>query len=514
MAPRIATMPPEAPPCEHFDVLVVGAGISGIDAGYHLQTSLPHKTYAIFEAREAIGGTWDLFRYPGIRSDSDMYTLGFPFRPWHSDRAIVDGDSIRQYIADTARDYGIDRKIRFQHRVTRADWSAADQRWNVEVHRADSGATLTVTCSFLMMCSGYYRYDEAYAPAFPNAERFNGPIIHPQFWPDGLDYEDKRVIVIGSGATAVTLVPALAEKAAHVTMLQRSPSYVLSVPGDDSLAAAARRLLSPARAYALIRWKNALFMTLLFQLSRRRPELVKKLLRRGIERLLGPTYDIDTHFTPRYNPWEQRMCFVRDADLFETISLGHAEVVTDEIDSFTEGGIRLASGRELDADIVVSATGLNLRLFNGVDLTLDGEAVNLADRLLYRGCMLSDVPNLAFTFGYTNASWTLRCDLTCRYVCRLLAHMDQHAYASSTPRNRDSSMSRHPFADFSSGYFLRVMDHLPKQGSKPPWRLHQNYLLDTFMLRTIPIDEPSMEFTRATHAAADGAARSRLAAAA
>jgi cation diffusion facilitator CzcD-associated flavoprotein CzcO len=504
---------PEAPPSEHFDVLIVGAGLSGIDAAYRLQTSLPHKTYAIFEAREAIGGTWDLFRYPGIRSDSDMYTLGFPFRPWHSNRSIVDGPSIRQYIVDTACEYGIDRKIRFRHRVTRADWSSADQQWLVEANRADTGETFIVTCSFLLMCSGYYRYDEGYMPAYPNAERFTGPIVHPQFWPAGLDYEDKRVIVIGSGATAVTLVPALAEKAAHVTMLQRSPSYVLSVPEEDSLAKAARHVLPPKRAHALIRWKNALLMVLLFQVSRRRPEFMKRLLRRGIERLLGPDYDIDTHFTPRYNPWEQRMCFVRGGDLFEAINQGH-EIVTDEIDSFTEGGIRLASGRQLDADIVVSATGLNLLLFGAVDFMLDGQDLDMADRLVYRGCMLSDIPNMAFTFGYVNASWTLRCDLTWRYVSRLLAHMDEHGYGVSTPRNQDPSVTRHAFADFSSGYFLRALDRLPKQGSKPPWRLHQNYLLDTFMLKALPIDEPSMEFTPGGHKAARAVADSRLAAAA
>jgi cation diffusion facilitator CzcD-associated flavoprotein CzcO len=507
-------MPPEAPPSEHLDVLVVGAGLSGVGAGYHLQTTLPHKSYAIFEAREAIGGTWDLFRYPGIRSDSDMYTLGYPFRPWHSDRSIVDGASIRQYINDTAREYGIDRRIRFKHRVTRADWSAADQRWHVQVQRSDTDTTLNVTCSFLMMCSGYYRYDQGYRPEFPNAERFSGQIVHPQFWPEELDYGGKRVIVIGSGATAVTLVPALAETATHVTMLQRSPSYVLSLPEEDSLAKKARRMLPPDRAYALIRWKNALLMTLAFQLSRRRPELVKKLIRRGVERLLQPGYDVDTHFTPRYNPWEQRLCLVRDADLFEAINQGRAEVVTDRIDTFTERGVRLASGRELDADIIVSATGLNLLLLGGVDLSIEGRPIDLAERLIYRGCMLSDVPNLALAFGYTNASWTLRCDLTCRYVCRLLEHMDAHGYDSCTPRNRDPATTTQPFVDFSSGYFLRVLDRFPKQGSKPPWRLHQNYLLDTFMLKTMPIDEPSMEFTRGAQAAAVTAARSRLAAAA
>jgi monooxygenase len=507
-------MPLAAPPSEHLDVLVVGAGLSGIGAGYRLQTTLPHKTYAIFEAREAIGGTWDLFRFPGIRSDSDMYTLGYPFRPWHSDRSLVDGASIRRYIVETAREHGIDRKIRFQHRVTRADWSAAEQRWHVEVERTDTGDTLSVSCSFLLMCSGYYRYDQAYTPEFPNAERFEGQIIHPQFWRDDVDYAGKRVIVIGSGATAVTMVPALAEKAAHVTMLQRSPSYVLSLPEEDPLARIIRRLLPPNPAYALIRFKNALLMTLTFRLARRRPELAKKLIRRGVERLLPEGYDVETHFSPRYNPWEQRLCLVREADLFEAIGDGRASIVTEQVASFTERGIRLASGRELDADLIVTATGLNLLLLGGVDVSVDGRALNPAESLTYRGCMLSDVPNLAYAFGYTNASWTLRCDLTCRYVCRLLAYMDEHGYLSCTPRNRDPSVTRHPFVDFSSGYFLRSLDRFPKQGSKPPWRLHQNYLLDLFMLKALPIDEGAMEFTRLGESAAAAVDGSQLAAAA
>jgi cation diffusion facilitator CzcD-associated flavoprotein CzcO len=426
----------------------------------------------------------------------------------------VDGASIRQYVRDTAREYGIDRKIRFHHRVVGADWSAAAERWHVQVERADTGETLGVTCSFLLMCSGYYRYDQGYTPEFPNVERFTGQIVHPQFWSDEVDCDGKRVIVIGSGATAVTLVPALAETAAHVTMLQRSPSYVLSLPEEDSLASTARRLLPPDRAYALIRLKNALLMTLTFQLARRRPELVKKLIRRGVERLLPPDYDVETHFTPRYNPWEQRLCLVRDADLFEAIAQDRASIVTDEIESFSEGGIRLVSGRELDADVIVTATGLNLLLLGGLELSVDGRPVNLADRLIYRGCMLSDVPNLALAFGYTNASWTLRCDLTCRYVSRLLEHMDEQGYAAATPRNRDPSVSRHPFVDFSSGYFLRSLDSFPKQGSKPPWRLHQNYLLDRFMLQAVPIDEPAMEFTPAAEPGGSAAARSQLAAAA
>jgi monooxygenase len=476
----------------HFDVLIVGAGLSGIGAACHLQTTLPHKSYAILEAREAIGGTWDLFRYPGVRSDSDMYTLGYPFRPWGSDESIASGPAIRDYIRDTAREYGIDGRIRFGHRVVGAAWSTDAQRWNVEIEHGE-----TFTCSFLFMCTGYYRYDEGYSPPFPNAERFKGQLVHPQFWPEAVEYEGKRVVVIGSGATAVTLVPALAEKAEHVTMLQRSPSYVLSLPKEDPLAKRVRGVLPERRAYALIRWKNALLMALIFQLSRRRPELVKRLIRGWLERLLPPGYDIDTHFTPRYNPWEQRLCLVPDADLFEAIGEGRASIVTDRIETFTESGIRLASGGELPADLIVTATGLNLLLLGGMKLTIDGEDVNLAERLIYRGCMLSGVPNAALAFGYTNASWTLRCDLTCQYVCRLLAHMDAHGYSSCTPRNRDSSMAVEPFVDFSSGYFLRSLETFPKQGSRAPWRLYQNYLRDWAALKTRRVDEPSMQFARA-----------------
>jgi monooxygenase len=489
-------MDPAAPPPEHFDVLVIGAGLSGVGAGYHLQSNLPGKTYAILEAREAIGGTWDQFRYPGIRSDSDMYTLCFPFRPWTSDQSIVDGGAILQYVRDTAREFGIDRHVRFRHRVIHADWSPAEQRWTVEVERGKDAETATYTCSFLFACAGYYRYDQGYTPAFAGLENFGGRVVHPQFWPEGVNYDGKRVVVIGSGATAVTLVPALAETAAHVTMLQRSPSYVLSMPSDDALARKAQQLLPAGRAYSLIRWKNALLMMLTFQLARRRPELAKRLIRRGLERALPPGYDIDRHFTPRYGPWKQRLCLVRDADLFEAIGDGRASIVTDEIESFTEAGIRLASGGELDADLVVTATGLNLLLLGGMGISIDGRELDLARTVIYRGCMLSEIPSFAFAFGYTNASWTLRCDLTSQYVCRLLSHMQQHGYSSCVPRNGDPSLRTEPFADFSSGYILRSIEQFPKQGSKAPWRLHQNYLLDTLMLRTRPIDEPALQFVR------------------
>jgi cation diffusion facilitator CzcD-associated flavoprotein CzcO len=495
---------------EHLDVLVVGAGISGIDAGYRLQESVPEKSYAILEARGEIGGTWDLFRYPGIRSDSDMFTLGFPFRPWKSDRAIVDGGSIWQYVKDTAREYGIDSKIRFHHRMVGANWSTAEERWIVEVERTDTGQRTQLTCAFLLMCTGYYRYDQGYAPEFPGADQFRGQIVHPQFWNQDIEYAGKRVVVIGSGATAVTLVPALAEKADHVTMLQRSPSYILSLPGNDSVTGLARRFLSPERAFTLTRWAHVLGATVLFQVSRRRPEWVKKLIRRGVESQLPPGYDIDTHFTPHYNPWDQRMCFVPDGDLFEAISAGKASVVTDQIETLTEKGIRLVSGGEIEADLIVTATGLILQPVGGADLRVDGQAVNLPSTLIYRGCMFSDIPNFAMSFGYTNASWTLKADLTCRFAARLVRHMADNGYAYCTPRNHDPSMETAPFVDFSSGYFLRSIDQLPKQGTKQPWRLNQNYFIDSIKLTRAPVEDGVLEFTRP--AAQTGASTPRVAA--
>jgi monooxygenase len=490
VAPQVLETKPE-----HVDVLIVGAGISGIDAGYHLQTNLPEKTYAILEARECIGGTWDLFRYPGIRSDSDMYTLGFPFRPWNSDTSIADGASIRDYVRTTAAEFGIDRMIRFHHRVVSAEWSSESRRWTVDAQRTDTGQRVRLTCSFLFMCSGYYNHEDPYRPQFAGADRFTGRIVHPQFWSEDVDYAGGRVVVIGSGATAVTLVPALAEKAAHVTMLQRSPSYVISLPADDPLARAARRVLSPQRAYSVIRWKNVVLTMLHFQLSRRRPELIKKLIRKGVERHLPPGYDVDTHFTPRYNPWDQRLCLVPDADLFDAICEGRASIVTDQIESFTERGIRLASGGELEADVIVTATGLNLLVLGGLDIRVDGDELNLPGSMIYRGCMLSGVPNFAFAFGYTNASWTLKCDLTSQYVCRLLAYMGEHGRAYATPRNRDPSLTTEPFVDFSSGYILRSIDRFPKQGSKRPWRLYQNYALDLLALKRAPLDDGALEFS-------------------
>jgi len=482
---------------EHVDVLIVGAGLSGIGAGYHLQENCPGKTYAILEARDCIGGTWDLFRYPGIRSDSDMYTLGYAFKPWEAAKSIADGPSILSYVRQTAEDNGIEEHIRFNHRVRRAEWSSADGSWTVEAERTDTQETVHLSCGFLFMCSGYYSYEGGYTPDFKGSERFSGRIVHPQKWTEDIDYAGKRVVVVGSGATAVTLVPAMAESAEHVTMLQRSPSYVISVPGEDPIAKVIRRLLPPRPAYAVTRWKNVLITMLVFQLSRRTPGFVKGLLRKGAENNLPPGYDIDTHFKPTYNPWDQRMCLVPDGDLFEAICAGRASVVTDHIDTFTETGIRLQSGAELEAEVIVTATGLNLLAVGGMQIAVDGREVDPSKTMGYKGMMLGDVPNMAMAFGYTNASWTLKADLTCEFVCRLLNHMDEHGYAQCTPRNRDPSITEEPFIDFSSGYVLRAIEHFPKQGSKAPWRLYQNYALDILTLRYGAIEDGTMQFSRA-----------------
>jgi monooxygenase len=481
---------------EHVDVLIVGAGISGICAGYHVHARCPGKTFAILEARDSVGGTWDLFRYPGIRSDSDMYTLGFRFRPWPDAKAIADGPAILDYVRETASMYGIDQKIRFHHRVLRAQWSTEAARWTVEVERTDTGETVSLSCGFLFLCAGYYRYDQGYMPQFSGIDRFTGRVVHPQQWTDDVDYEDKRVIVIGSGATAVTLVPAMAERAAHVTMLQRSPSYVVSLPGEDPLARTLRRFLPARFAYPIVRWKNVLMTMLVFQLSRRRPNLMKRLIRRALEKRLPAGYDIDTHFKPRYNPWDQRMCLVPDGDLFDAICEGRASVVTDRIESFTEKGIKLESGAELDADLIITATGLNLVPLGGIKISVDARDVGFPETLTYKGMMLSGVPNLAFAVGYTNASWTLKCELTCEYVCRLLNHMDERGHTVCTPR-RDPSVADEPLIDFSSGYVLRAIDQFPRQGSKAPWRLYQNYARDLVLLRFGPIHDGAIEFSRA-----------------
>ncbi len=480
---------------EHLDVLIVGAGLSGIGAAHHLQEAFPGRSYAIFEAREELGGTWDLFRYPGIRSDSDMHTLGYRFKPWTAAKSISDGESILDYVRETAREGRIDAKIRFQHRVVRAEWSSEEALWTVEAERVDSGESVRLTCSYLWVCSGYYRYDKGFTPEFPGAEDFSGEVIHPQHWPAELDYSGKRVVVIGSGATAVTLVPAMAEKAAHVTMLQRSPTYIASLPAEDPIANGLRRFLPDKAVYTIVRWKNVMIQSLIYQLSRRRPRAIKRFIRKGVERSLPAGYDIDKHFKPKYNPWDQRMCLVPNGDLFKVIRDGDATVVTDTIETFTESGIKLDSGEQLEADVIVTATGLNLLFLGGMELVVDGEPVDVSEKMTYKGMMLSGVPNCAFTVGYTNASWTLKADLTSEYVCRVLAHMDSHGYRKSVPELADPSVEELPLLDFTSGYVLRSLDQFPKQGSKEPWKLRQNYVLDIRTIRRGPIDDGAMRFS-------------------
>ncbi|HEU4392147.1 MAG TPA: NAD(P)/FAD-dependent oxidoreductase [Solirubrobacterales bacterium] len=487
-------MSPAGDTLEHVDVLIVGAGLSGIGAAHHLQERCPGKSYAILEAREAIGGTWDLFRYPGIRSDSDMHTLGYRFRPWTDSKSIAEGPKILRYIRDTAREGGIDRHVRFQHRVVAAEWSSAEAQWTVEAERADTGEPVRLTCGFLFVNSGYYRYDEGYTPEFPGIDGFSGRVVHPQHWPEDFEYAGKRVVVIGSGATAMTLVPAMAKEAAKVTMLQRSPTYVVSMPGEDGIAIRLRRFLSDKAAYAIVRWKNVFLQGVSYRLSRKRPELMKKLLRKGVMKALPPGYDVDTHFKPRYDPWDQRLCLVPDADLFRALGDGSAEIVTDRVRGFSEKGIELESGAELEADIVITATGLNLLFLGGMRISIDGEEPEMARALTYKGMMLNDFPNFAYTLGYTNASWTLKADLTAEYICRLLGHMDAGGHRVCVPRVTDPSVTEEPLLDFNSGYVLRSLDHLPKQGSKEPWKLRQNYPLDLRMLRHGPIEDGTMQF--------------------
>ncbi|HEX8642264.1 MAG TPA: NAD(P)/FAD-dependent oxidoreductase [Allosphingosinicella sp.] len=469
--------------CEHHDVLLVGAGISGVDAAYHLQKRVPQKSFAIFEARDRIGGTWDLFRYPGVRSDSDMYTLGFPFRPWRGAKSIVEGGEIRDYVEATARAFGIDRRIRFNHRVAAASWSSGHALWTLDVETPDGRRRFS--CRFLHMCSGYYDYAGGYRPGWPGEAEFEGRIVHPQHWPEALDHSGKRVVVIGSGATAVTLVPAMAKRAAKVTMVQRSPSYVVSRPSLDRLA--------PRLGARLTRAKNVALGLFFFNLARRKPERTRARLLELARKDLPEGFDLEKHFGPSYNPWEQRLCLIPDGDLFRAIREGKVEVATGEIESFTKSGIRLRSGEEIGADIVVTATGLVLKLIGGVELAIDDAPADVAGRLVYKGMMLEGVPNLAFSFGYINASWTLKCDLTARYLCRLLGYMDRHGHSVCTPRVRDD-IERRPLLDFSSGYIARAADQLPLQGTEAPWRVPQNYFADVATLGFGRVADPALEF--------------------
>ncbi|MFF0456923.1 flavin-containing monooxygenase [Nocardia africana] len=461
---------------EYVDVVIVGAGLSGIGAGYRVQTELPGKSYAILEARETLGGTWDLFRYPGIRSDSDMFTLGYPFEPWRDAKSIADGPSILRYITETARRHGIDKHIRYGTKVVAAQWSSAESRWTLTVRQGDAERTLS--CRFLYSCSGYYNYDQGHAPEFPGVETFSGTMVHPQFWPEDLDYAGKKVVVIGSGATAVTLVPAMAEQAELVTMLQRSPTWISAVPGRDKQADKIRELLPAGLAHRVIRTKNILFNVGFYQYCRRRPQAARKLLTGLTTRILKDEKLVAEHFTPEYNPWDQRLCAVPDADFFKAMRKGKAEVVTDHIDTFVPEGIRLKSGRVLPADIVISATGLKLLAFGGITLEVDGEPVNLSDRFVWQGTMLTGVPNFAVCIGYTNASWTLRADLTSRLVCKVIAHMDRRGYEAVVPQPQ-AELTEHPLLDLASGYIQRSIGDFPRQGDRHPWKVRQNYLLDS-----------------------------------
>lgn len=478
---------------EHLDVVIVGAGLSGIAAAYHLRTSLPARRVTILEARDAIGGTWDLFRYPGIRSDSDMYTLGYSFRPWSSEVAIADGASIRAYIEGTARDHAIDRLIRFRHRVERAAWSTSQARWTLDARRGDTGERVQLTCDFLLLCTGYYAYDAGYTPDLPGLDRFRGRVVHPQHWPEDLAYDGHRIVVIGSGATAVTLVPALAARAAHVTMLQRSPTYVVSLPAADPIARWLRRRLPDGPAHDVIRWKNVLTSGAFYHYCKRFPRAARRLIERGVRAKLPPGFDVDTHFHPTYDPWDQRLCLVPDDDLFDAITLGRADVVTDHVEQVTESGLTLRSGRHLDADLIVTATGLRIQLFGGARLVVDGQDVDLPSTRVYKGAMISGVPNLAFAVGYTNASWTLKTELIARYVCRLLAHMDRHGHRTVVPRP-GPDVGDEPLIDFTSGYVQRALPELPRQGARWPWKLYQNYPRDVVMLRYRGVADDALVF--------------------
>ena len=476
----------------HKDIIVIGAGISGIAAAYNLQKSCPNKSFAILEGRSALGGTWDLFKYPGIRSDSDMHTLGFRFKPWIHKKSIADASSILEYLNETVDEYGIRDKIVFNQKVTSANWLAEKSLWELSV--LDEGQKISMTCNFLFLCGGYYSYDKPYMPKFPEQDRFEGQVIHPQFWDESMDYSDKKVIVIGSGATAVTLVPAIAKNAAHVTMLQRSPSYVVSAPGEDSWSQALNKIFPIRLTYFLIRWKNIFRTSLGFYLSRKYPERVKDRLINLVREELGNDYDVEKHFTPRYNPWDQRMCLVPDSDLFNSIKSGKASVVTDHIDHFTENGILVKSGEHLEADIIVTATGIELNALNDIEVSVNNEKVEPHNRLSYKGMMLSGVPNLAFSFGYVNASWTLRADLTCEYVCRLLNRMDKLGVNTCIPQEDPTAIVDDEYIDFSSGYVQRALDRLPKQGKKAPWRNYQNYLKDIFLVRIFSIKDSTLKF--------------------
>ena len=482
---------------EYFDVAIVGAGLSGIGTARHLQDKCPDKTYVVLEGRKSMGGTWDLFRFPGIRSDSDMYTLGYNFKPWRAGKSIADGPSILNYIRETAAEGEVDQHIRYNHLVRKAEWSTGDACWTIHAERRGTGEATTIRCGFILMCAGYYSYEHGYTPEFPGRERFRGTIVHPQQWPEDLDYRDKRVVVIGSGATAVTLIPAMAADAAHVVMVQRSPTYMVARPDTDVIANLLRKVLPEKVAYAITRWKNIRFQQVVYRRTRTHPDRVRKKLLDLVRKEVGPDYDVDTHFAPRYNPWDQRLCLVPNSDFFESLNAGRSSIVTGHIDTFTETGVRMQSGEELEADIIITATGLDLVLLGGTELFVDGEPVRPADTFSYMGMMYSDVPNLVTTFGYINASWTLRADLTAEYACRIINHMDQNGYRQCTPRLRPEERdmpARNWITEFSSGYMQRVMHLFPKQGDRAPWLNTQNYGEDRKLLLRRDVDDGVLEF--------------------
>ncbi|AYC34721.1 NAD(P)/FAD-dependent oxidoreductase [Pseudomonas cavernae] len=492
-------------PVEHLDVLIIGAGLSGIGAAYHLMKHCPGKTFAVLEGRAALGGTWDLFRYPGIRSDSDMFTLGYNFKPWNDPKAIADGPSIRRYIEETARENGIDRKIRYQHKVLKADWCSDSATWTLEVQRGDEAEPLKLSCHHLLMCTGYYRYEAGYTPEFPGREQFQGEVIHPQLWPADFDYTGKKVVVIGSGATAVTLVPSMADKAEHVTMLQRSPTYVINLPQKDLISNVLRPLLPKTWVYRFARARNVTLQMIFFMLSKGFPAQVRKVILGLARRQLGKDFDM-RHFSPSYKPWDERVCVVPDGDLFKALRKGKASVVTDHIDSFSETGIRLKSGQTLAADVVVTATGLDLVMFGGMQIAVDGQPFDAAQSMGYRGIMLRDLPNAAVVLGYTNASWTLKADLSSEYFCRLINHMDAIGMRQYTPRNTADAVKEAPFLNLNSGYIQRAADKMPKQGDRAPWKLYQNYALDLALLRYGKVEDGYLVFSSPKSSAERGAA--------
>jgi cation diffusion facilitator CzcD-associated flavoprotein CzcO len=480
------------------DVLIIGAGISGIGAAYHLQKHCPNQSYAIIEARSAVGGTWDLFSYPGIRSDSDMFTFGFNFKPWRSPKTISPGEDIKNYISEAATENGINKHIVFEHKVVSANWDSTTAKWYTKIQNLQTGDCCQYISGFFFSCAGYYNYEKGYTPEFNGIESFTGDVIHPQFWPQNLDYTAKNVVVIGSGATAVTLVPAMAATAGHVTMLQRSPTYIASGPEKDIFANVMRRYLPAKLAYSLSRWRKILLGMFMYSIARRRPESVKKVIRDGIIDVLGKDYPVDKHFKPNYQPWDQRACLAPDGDLFNAIKNGSASVVTDHIDTFTATGITLQSGEELAADIIITATGLNLAILGSYEISVDNKPFNAADSYCYKGMMLSGLPNFAFSMGYTNASWTLKSDLVGQYVCRLINHMHKHQHHYCQPVLPINGMESEPFINFTSGYITRSLDQMPKQGRDKPWKLNQNYILDRMSLSYTSVVDDSIVFSTIT----------------